>query len=94
MTQMDPGTLITLVTIIASSVTILLGCLLPAIVEGRAVLKALEGIARQPEAAENIRTTLIIAMALLESGAIYALLVVLILIFANPLLERFFSTGG
>ena len=58
------------------------------------VLKALEGIARQPEAADDIRTTLIVAMALLESTAIYALLVVLILIFANPLLERFFSTGG
>jgi F-type H+-transporting ATPase subunit c len=94
MAQMDSGTLITLVTIIASSVTILLGCITPAIVEGRAVLKALEGMARQPEVANDLRTTLIIAMALLESTAIYALLVVLILIFANPLLERFFSTGG
>jgi F-type H+-transporting ATPase subunit c len=94
MAQMDPGTLITLATIVVSSITILLGCITPAIVEGRAVLKALEGIARQPEAADDIRTTLIVAMALLESTAIYALLVVLILIFANPLLERFFSTGG
>ena len=90
MAEMDPGTLITLVTIIISGVGIVLGTLTPAIVEGRAVLKALEGMARQPEAANDLRTTLIISMALLESTAIYALLIFLILIFANPLLDRFF----
>ncbi len=93
MAQMDPGTLITLVTIIVSGVGILLGCILPAVVEGRAVLKALEGMVRQPEVAGDLRTTLIVAMALLESTAIYVLLVILILIFANPLLDRFFPGG-
>ena len=90
MAEMEPGTLITIVTIIVAGVGILLGTLVPAIVEGRAVLKALEGMTRQPEVAGQLRTTLLIAMALLESTAIYVLLVVLILIFANPLLERFF----
>jgi len=90
MTEMDPGTLITLVTILVSGVGILLGTLTPAIVEGRAVLKALEGMTRQPEAANDLRTTLLISMALLESTAIYVLLICLILIFANPLLDRFF----
>ena len=90
MAEMDPGTLITVVTIIVSGVGILLGTLTPALVEGRAVLKALEGMTRQPEAANDLRTTLIISMALLESTAIYVLLVCLILIFANPLLDRFF----
>ncbi len=93
MAEMEPGTLITLVTIVVSGVGILLGTITPAIVEGRAVLKALEGMTRQPEAANDLRTTLIIAMALLESTAIYVLLVCLILIFANPLLERFFPGG-
>ncbi|MBE9471675.1 MAG: ATP synthase F0 subunit C [Chloroflexi bacterium] len=87
---MDSGTLITLVTIIVSGVGILLGTLTPALVEGRAVLKALEGMTRQPEAANDLRTTLLISMALLESTAIYVLLICLILIFANPLLDRFF----
>ena len=90
MTEMEPGTLITLVTILVSGVGIVLGTLTPAIVEGRAVLKALEGMTRQPEAANDLRTTLLIAMALLESTAIYVLLVCLILVFANPLLDRFF----
>jgi F-type H+-transporting ATPase subunit c len=90
MTEMDPGTLVTIITIITAGVGILLGTLVPALVEGRAVIKALEGMTRQPEVAGQLRTTLLIAMALLESTAIYVLLVVLILIFANPLLDRFF----
>ncbi|MGD2176503.1 MAG: ATP synthase F0 subunit C [Anaerolineae bacterium] len=90
---MDPGTLITLVTIIGSTVGIIVGALTPAIVEGRAVLKALEGITRQPEAAGDLRTTLLISMALLESTAIYVLLVILVLIFANPVVDRFFPGG-
>jgi F-type H+-transporting ATPase subunit c len=90
MTEMEPHVLITFITIIISGVGIVLGTALPAIVEGRAVLKALDGIARQPEAANDIRTTLLISMALLESTAIYVLLVILILLFANPLIDRFF----
>lgn len=91
MADLDPGVLITLVTIIVSGLTIAAGTALPVLAEGRAVVKALEGIARQPEAAGHLRTTLLISLALLESTAIYCLLVVLILIFANPLLDRFFG---
>jgi F-type H+-transporting ATPase subunit c len=90
MADMDPGTLITLATIIIGGVGIVLGTAIPAIVEGRAVLKALEGMTRQPDIAGQLRTTMLIAMAVLESTAIYVLLVILILIFANPLLDRFF----
>lgn len=88
--EMDPGTLVTVVTIIIAGVSIVLGTFMPALAEGRAVERALEGMTRQPEVAGNLRTTLLISMALLESTAIYVLLIVLILIFANPLLERFF----
>ena len=90
MNNIDSQTLVTIVTIIASAVGIALGIIAPAIMEGLAVIKALEGIARQPEASGDLRTTLLISLAILESLAIYVLLVVLILIFANPLLDRFF----
>jgi F-type H+-transporting ATPase subunit c len=90
MTELEPGTLITIITILVSGVGIVLGTIIPAIVEGRAVLKALEGMTRQPEVAGQLRTTLLISMALLESTAIYVLLILLVLIFANPLLDRFF----
>lgn len=90
MWEMEPGVMITAVTIIVSGAAIVLGTMGPVIMEGIAVARALEGMARQPEATRDLRTTLLISMALLESTAIYVLLVVLILIFANPLLDRFF----
>ena len=91
MTNLAPEVLITIVTIITCGAAIVLGTAVPALAEGKAAQKALEGMARQPEAAGDLRTTLLISMALLESTAIYVLLVVLILIFANPLLDRFFG---
>ncbi len=87
---MDSGTLVVVVTIVVSAVTILLGTIVPALVEGRAVIKALDGMIRQPEVADDLRATLFVAMALLESTAIYVLLICLILIFANPLVDRLF----
>lgn len=90
MWQLDSGTIITLITIVGSIIGIVIGCIVPALMEGKAVQKAMEGITRQPDAAGDLRTTLIISMALLETTAIYTLLVILILLFANPLLDRFF----
>lgn len=87
---MESGALVTIVTIVATASAITVGTIVPAVVEGRAVVKALEGMTRQPEAADRLRATLFISMAILESTAIYVLLVCLILLFANPLLDRFF----
>ncbi len=93
MFELESGTLITVITILTAAIAMVLGAITPAVVEGLAVLKALDGMTRQPEAANTLRGTLIIAMALLESTAIYVLLICLILLFANPLLERFFPAG-
>lgn len=49
--------------------------------QGRVGAAALEGLARQPEAAGKIQMMMIIALALIESLAIYALLVALIILF-------------
>jgi len=52
--------------------------------QGRAAGSAVEGIARQPEAAGPIRTTLIISLAFIESLVIYALLIFFILMGRLP----------
>jgi len=49
--------------------------------QGKAASTALEGIARQPEAAGKIQIAMIIGLALIESLVIYALLISLILLF-------------
>ena len=93
MDKLEPGTLIALLTIVVPAITMVLGAITPAIVEGLAVLRALDGMTRQPEAANDLRGTLIISMALLESTAIYVLLVCLVLLFANPVLDRVLPAG-
>jgi F-type H+-transporting ATPase subunit c len=55
-----------------------------AIGQGIAISKAVEGIARNPEASGKIMTTMIVGLALIESLAIYTLVVVLILLYAKP----------
>ena len=52
-----------------------------AIAMGVAVSKAAEGIARQPEAESKIRTTLMLGLVFIETAIIYALLVVILIIF-------------
>ncbi|WP_438014981.1 F0F1 ATP synthase subunit C [Sorangium sp. So ce315] len=56
----------------------------PAFAEGRAIVAAMEAIARQPEAATTIARTLFVGLAMIEAMAVYCLVVALVLLFANP----------
>ncbi len=53
--------------------------------QGMAVRGAVEGIARNPEASGKVTVTMLIGLAMIESLSIYALVVSLILIYANPI---------
>ncbi|CUQ65664.1 ATP synthase subunit c family protein [Candidatus Nitrospira inopinata] len=84
---MQDLTLFTLGSTVVAALAIALGTMLPAVAMGRAISQALEAIARQPEAERSILRTLLIGLAMIESLAIYCLVVVLIILFRNPLLE-------
>ena len=58
-----------------------LGAIGPALGEGNAVGKALEGMARQPEASGDLRTNMILGCAITESTGIYSLVISLLLLF-------------
>lgn len=51
--------------------------------QGRAVASAVDAMARQPGAAARIQTAMIIGLALIESLAIYTLVIALILLFVK-----------
>ncbi len=72
---------------VASVIAIALGVMLPAVAMGWAISRALEALSRQPEAERSIMRTLFIGLAMIESLAIYVLVIVLIVLFRNPLLE-------
>ncbi|WP_456431198.1 ATP synthase F0 subunit C [Thermosulfuriphilus sp.] len=61
---------------------------------GHGIRGATEGIARNPEVGGKITVTMILGLALIESLTIYALVVALILLYANPVLPKFLSTLG
>ena len=66
---------------IAAAVAIGLAAAGGAIAMGMVAGKSAEGIARQPEAQDKIRTTLMLSLVFIETAIIYALLVVILIIF-------------
>jgi F-type H+-transporting ATPase subunit c len=77
------------ICIIAAGFGIAVATLGTGLGQGLAVSKAVEGVARQPEASGKITVTLLIGLAMIESLAIYALVVALIIRFANPFVGHF-----
>ncbi|MEZ4934308.1 MAG: F0F1 ATP synthase subunit C [Saprospiraceae bacterium] len=81
---MDNTTIIAVASIVVAGLTTGLGCIGPAIAEGRSVDSALGSLAQQPDAASTITRTLFVGLAMIESIAIYCFVISMILIFANP----------
>ncbi len=72
------------VTVMTAGFGMAIASAMAAIAQSKAISAALDGMARQPNAAGRIQTAMIIGLALIESLAIYVLLIVMILLFANP----------
>jgi F-type H+-transporting ATPase subunit c len=77
-------TWIQIASIIAAATAVSFGAIGPALAEGRAVASAMDAIARQPEAANTLSRTLFVGLAMIETMAIYCLVVALLVLFANP----------
>lgn len=84
---MKDMTLFIIVSTALAGVGIVLGTMIPAISMGRAITQAMDALARQPEAEKPISRALFVGLAMIESLAIYCLVVFLIILFRNPLIE-------
>ncbi len=73
-----------IVSLIGAVVAVAIGSIGPAFAEGRSIAAAMDAIARQPEAAGAISRTLFVGLAMIETMAIYCLVIALLLLFANP----------
>ena len=65
---------------LAAAIAIAISTLGPSIGQGLTAKAAMESIARQPDAAKDIRSTLIISLALMEALTIYGLLIAFMLV--------------
>ncbi len=91
---MDNMTSIAVASIITAGFTICIGCIAPALGEGRSVATALTALAQQPDASSTITRTLFVGLAMIESTAIYSFVVSMILLFANPFWNHVIATGA
>jgi len=80
--------------ILAAGIGVGLGALGCGIGIGQATAGACEGIARNPELAGKLTVTMILGIALVETQVIYALVIALILLYANPVLPKFMQFIG
>jgi F-type H+-transporting ATPase subunit c len=85
------STILAVVIMVVAGLTVAIGSIGPGLAQGRAVASALDALARQPDASDRISRTLFIGLAMIESLAIYCLVIALILLFANPLAKLFES---
>jgi F-type H+-transporting ATPase subunit c len=81
---MDSLSMIAVASIVTAGLTTGIGCMAPALSEGKSVATALTALAQQPDASATITRTLFVGLAMIESTAIYCFVVSMILIFANP----------
>lgn len=65
---------------IAAALSIAFSTIGPAMGQGKTAAAAMESIARQPDAAGEIRSSLIISMAMMEALTIYGLLIAFMLV--------------
>jgi F-type H+-transporting ATPase subunit c len=92
---MDSSTWIGIISICGAALCMAIGAISPALGEARAIQQALSSIAQQPDEAGAISRTLFIGLAMIESIAIYCLVISIILIFANPFWSHAIAkTGG
>jgi len=91
---MDSTTLIAIASIGTAGLTTAVGCMCPALGEGRAVATALTALAQQPDASATITRTLFVGLAMIESTAIYCFVVSMILLFANPFWTHVIAQAG
>ncbi len=80
---MDSLTILHVGYVTSLTLSLAFACGVCGIAQGIAIKAALESMARQPELAGDLRLSMIIGLAMIESLAIYCLLVSLILIFVR-----------
>jgi F-type H+-transporting ATPase subunit c len=77
-----------IVSIATAGLTVAIGAFGAALGESRIGSAAMDALARQPDEAATITRNLFVTLAMVESTAIFCLVIALILLFANP-----FTTG-
>lgn len=80
-------TIVAQYSLIAAAIIAACAALAAAFSDSKAAVKAFEGMTRQPEMAGKLFTNMLVAIGLIESIPIIAIVIALVLVFANPFLK-------
>ena len=86
-TASEGGNSFYMAVILTASITMVIAAVGVSFAQSSAIKASVEGIARNPGSAGKILTTMLIGLAMMESLAIYVLVIAFILLSANPLLQ-------
>jgi F-type H+-transporting ATPase subunit c len=85
---MSEHTWISIASIVVAGITVAGGAVGAALGESRIGAASMDAMARQPEAGGTITRNQFVALAMVESTAIFCLVVALVLLYANPFAGR------
>lgn len=85
----DSKAFVVAVSIFSAALVMGIGTLTTSLSMGYGLNGALNAVGRNPEAQGKILTTMMVGLAMIESLAIYALVIALVIIYANPLMKAF-----
>lgn len=88
---MENLVIIATTSIIASALVVGIGASMTGLGEASVARQAMQSIAQQPDESAKISSTLFISLSMVETSAIYCLLVAMILIFSNPFWNFFLT---
>jgi F-type H+-transporting ATPase subunit c len=80
----DERTILELASIVTAGLTMALGAVGAALGESRIGAAGMDALARQPDESGSITRNQFVALAMVESTAIFCLVIALVLLFANP----------
>jgi len=77
---MDPTVYAHVAEVAAAAFCVSFGCAIAALAQSRVIYGTCDAMSRQPELASELRFTMIVGLAMIESLAIYCLLIALVLL--------------
>jgi F-type H+-transporting ATPase subunit c len=80
-------TIVIVASIVVAGLTMSVGTLTTALGMGNGLVSAANAVGRNPEAQGKVLIVMMVGLAMIESLAIYALVIALVLIYANPLVK-------
>lgn len=81
---MDSYAIIGALSVLGACLCMGIGSIGSALGEGQAAAAALQAMAQQPDEANRIRSTMFVTLAMIETTALYSMLIAFLTLYANP----------